>query len=323
MSRKILVTGGTGFLGAALIRRLCALPGTTVVAPLRSLHDQLPELVVQTSISDIDGATDWSSSLCGVDTVVHAAARVHVMHEDDAAQSLDKFRTVNVAGTLRLARQALAAGVKRLIFISSVKVNGESTRNGQPFTADDLPHPVDAYGISKYEAEQQLLELAKSGSMEVVIIRPVLIYGPGVGANFYTMLRWISKGLPLPFGAVNNKRSLVSLNNVVDFVAICIDHPAAANQVFLVSDGHDVSTTELMRHLIGHLGARTYLLPVPVAVMEAAASWFGKRAVAQRLFGSLHVDISKNKDVLGWQPPQTLDDGLKLTVKHYRESCKK
>lgn len=253
---------------------------------------------------------------------MHAAARVHVMHES-SEHPLDKFRSVNVKGTLRLASQAIEAGVKRFIFISSIKVNGEVTDFGHSFSADDAPLPVDAYGISKYEAEQELLRLAEKGLIEVVIIRPVLIYGPGVGANFRQMMHWLTKGIPLPFGAVNNKRSLVSIENVVDLVVTCIDHPNAANQVFLVSDGQDVSTTELLRSLIGHLGARTWLLPIPTGLLVAAAGWLGRGAVAQRLLGSLQVDIRKNQDLLGWHPPQTMNDGLKSTARHFLESRKR
>ncbi|HEF4759226.1 TPA: SDR family oxidoreductase [Pseudomonas putida] len=319
MSKRILVTGGTGFLGSALIRRFCTIPDTSIVAPFRNFSRKLPDSVETTHVSSVDETTDWSASLSGVDIVVHAAARVHVMNED-AEQSLEKFRTVNVKGTLRLAGQAVKAGVKRFIFISSIKVNGEATPFGRPFSADDAPAPLDAYGISKYEAEQELLKLSASSQMEVVIIRPVLIYGPGVGANFRQMMHWLSKGFPLPFGAVTNRRSLVSLENVVDLVVTCVDHPRAANQIFLVSDGEDVSTTELMRRLVVHLGAKTCLLPVPGTLLVSLARLVGRQAVAQRLFGSLQVDISKNRELLGWQPPYSMNDGLRSTAMHFLES---
>ncbi|WP_177435518.1 SDR family oxidoreductase [Pseudomonas sp. Sample_22] len=321
MSKKILVTGATGFLGGAVVRRLCALPETSVVAPLRNLNSKLPKSVEKTHIPNIDQSTDWTSSLAGVSVVVHSAARVHVMHEDPA-QSLEMFRATNVEGTLNLARQAIKAGVKRLVFISSIKVNGETTLPGSAFSADDIPHPLDPYGISKYEAEQQLLQLANTGAIEVVIIRPVLIYGAGVGANFLQMMRWLVKGVPLPFGAVNNYRSLVSLDNVVDLVTTCIDHPQAMNQVFLVSDDEDVSTTQLMQRLITYLGVKTWLVPIPAAVLVFLAGLLGRRATAQRLFGSLQVDIKKTQKLLGWHPPVSLDDGLKSAAQHFLESHK-
>jgi nucleoside-diphosphate-sugar epimerase len=241
------------------------------------------------------------------------------MHES-LARSLEKFREINVEGTLNLARQAIQAGVKRFIFISSIKVNGESTAAGHAFSADDNPNPSDPYAISKYEAEQQLMQLAKKGAIEVVIIRPVLIYGAGVGANFQQMMRWLIKGIPLPFGAVNNQRSLVSLENVVDLINTCIDHPRAANHIFLASDDSDVSTTQLMRRLVKHLGVDTWLVPVPPGLLMFLAGLLGRRAVAQRLLGSLRVDIQKNKEVLGWRPPVSLDEALKLTAQHFLES---
>ncbi|MFJ3367865.1 UDP-glucose 4-epimerase family protein [Pseudomonas sp. NPDC086251] len=321
MSKKILVTGATGFLGNALVQHICNLPDTSVVAPLRNIDCILPSGIEKRYITDIDHTTDWRASLIGVDTVIHTAARVHVMHEP-SRHSIHKFRAVNVEGTLRLANQAAEAGVKRFIFISSIKVNGEATKLGHPFFADDMPLPLDAYGVSKYEAEQKLLELSEAGLMEVVIIRPVLIYGPGVGANFQQMMRWLTKGMPLPFGAVTNQRSLVFLDNVVDLVITCIDHPRAANQIFLVSDGEDVSTTQLMERLVAYLGTKTWLMPISTKILTFLARFLGCGAVAQRLFGSLQVDIRKNQELLGWSPPVRLEDGLKSTAAHFLESRK-
>ncbi|WP_282384421.1 MULTISPECIES: SDR family oxidoreductase [unclassified Pseudomonas] len=322
MPKKILVTGATGFLGRSLVQHFSNFPDISVVAALRNVNAKFPEIVTVTRVSDIGDDTNWRESLTGVDVVVHAAARVHVMQED-SAQSIEAFRAVNVKGTLCLARQAVAAGAKRFIYISSIKVNGEATLLGHAFSASDTPLPSDAYGISKYEAEQQLMQLAQTGAIEVVIIRPVLIYGPGVGANFRQMMSWLTKGIPMPFGSVHNLRSLVSLDNVVDLVSTCVDHPHAPNQVFLVSDDEDVSTTQLMQRLLTFLGKKIWLVPVPVSLLKFFARLVGRGAVAQRLLGSLQVDIKKNRELLGWRPPFTLDEGLKATAEHFLESCKR
>ncbi|CAI8864204.1 UDP-glucose 4-epimerase family protein [Pseudomonas chlororaphis] len=319
MSRKILVTGATGFLGKALIRRFCNLSNTSVVAPVRNMDGDFPEVVSRIYIPSIDSGTDWTESLSGVDVVVHTAARVHVAGED-SAQFLEKFRAINVQGTLNLARQAVQAGVRRFIFISTIKVNGEITSPGCAFLADDIPKPMGPYAISKFEAEQGLLELANTGAIEVVIVRPVLIYGAGVGANFQQMMHLLKKGVPLPFGAVSNSRSFVSLENVTDLIETCIDHPCAVNQVFLVSDNSDLSTTQLMRRLITYLEVKTWLMPVPVGLLIFLASLMGRRSIAQRLFGSLQVDISKNQQLLGWTPPVSLDDALSRTVRHFLDA---
>ena len=254
----------------------------------------------------------------GISTVVHCAARVHVM-DDDAADPLREFRRINVDGTLRLATQAAEAGVRRFVFISSIKVNGESTVLGRPFTAQQAPAPIDPYGVSKWEAEQLLRKLSAETAMEVVIIRPVLVYGPGVKANFLNMMRWLYKGVPLPLGAIHNKRSLVALDNLVDLIVTCIDHPKAANQTFLVSDGEDLSTTELLRRMSQALGKRPRLLPVPAWMLETAANVVGKQSIAQRLCGSLQVDISHTRERLGWTPPVSVDAALRKTAQHFLE----
>ncbi|WP_130902149.1 SDR family oxidoreductase [Pseudomonas sp. Sample_23] len=318
--KSILVTGGSGFLGKAVVQRLALMGACDLIVPLRTLDRELPEGIKTVKISGIDGQTNWES-LDNVDVVVHAAARVHKLH-DQAADALAAFRTVNVEGTLNLARQAAHRGVKRFIFISSIKVNGETTLMGKPYTADDVPAPKDPYGISKFEAEQGLKALATDAGMEVVIIRPALVYGPGVKANFLSMMRWLDRAIPLPFGAVRNRRSLIYLDNLVDFIVTCLKHPAAANQTFLASDGDDVSTSELMRKIAECLGRPARLLPVPVWVLSRVATILGKRALAQRLFGSLQVDISKNRQLLGWIPPVSLDRGLSLTTKHFLDSRK-
>lgn len=320
-SKTFLVTGGTGFLGHALITRLLQLPHSSVIAPVRSAAATLPKGVRLQQFSGLDSANDWSQSLIDIDVIVHCAARVHVMKEM-TLDPLAAFREVNVEATLNLARQAAASGVKRFIFISSIKVNGEGTRTGTSYTASDEPAPIDPYGISKHEAEQGLNAIARITGMEVVIIRPVLVYGPGVKANFLSMMRWLSRGVPLPLGAVNNLRSLVAIDNLVDLIVVCSHHPAAANQVFLVSDGEDVSTTKLLRKLAGAIGKPALLLPLPAWFMVGLAQLIGKRALADRVLGSLQVDISKNREFLGWTPPVTLDQALKLTAQHYLDSRK-
>ena len=264
-------------------------------------------------IASIDADTDWLAALIDVYVVVHLAARVHVM-TDHAADSLAEFRQVNVAGTLNLAMQAAEAGVKRFIFISSVKVNGESTEINQPFTEENAANPQDAYGLSKHEAEQGLLLFTQQTGMEVVIIRPPLVYGVGVKANFASMLRAVKRGIPLPLGAIHNQRSFVYVGNLVSLILRCLDHPAAANQVFLVSDGYDTSTTELLRASALALGVKSRLLPVPQRLIAFATSMLGKRAVAQRLCDNLQVDIAKAQTLLGWKPPVSMADGLKATA---------
>ena len=270
-------------------------------------------------IANIEGQTDWARCLIGIDTVIHSAARVHVMRED-SCDSLAEFRRVNVEGTLNLARQAATAGVRRFIFISSIKVNGEATINGAKFTEQDLPCPQDAYGISKYEAELGLLKLGKETGVDIVIIRPPLIYGPGVKANFASMLRLARAQIPLPFGAVRNKRSFVYLGNLISLILCCIEHPDAANEIFLVSDGTDLSISEVLRACASAFGKRSFLFWVPPFLLMGAAGILGKRSMAQRLLGSLQVDISKSKKILGWTPPISVEDGLKETVKRRFES---
>jgi len=267
-------------------------------------------------VDGIDAETDWRGSMSDGDVVIHLAARVHIMN-DDSTDPLSEFRKVNTEGTLNLARQASESGVKRFIYLSSIKVNGESTKAGESFSPDDEFISDDPYGLSKYEAEQDLLALAAETGMEVVIIRPPLVYGPGVKANFSSMMKWVNKGVPLPFGAVHNKRSLVALDNLVDFIIHCISHPKAANEVFLISDGYDVSTTELLQKVAKAFGKRAFLIPVPVSLMKFAARLLGKGDVSDRLFGSLQVDSSKVLELLGWKPVITMDDELKITAEAY------
>jgi nucleoside-diphosphate-sugar epimerase len=308
----ILVTGATGFVGSALVARL-ARDGTETRACVRRNDASMPDGVHTVHVAGLTADTDWSSALAGVYVVVHAAARVHVM-DDTAADPLTEFRRVNLEGTLNLARQAAAAVVRRFVFVSSIKVNGESTLPGQPFTADDKPAPLDVYGVSKMEAEQGLRELAAETGLEVVIIRPPLVYGPGVKANFASLMRAVQRGWPLPLGALHNQRSLVALDNLVDIIVTCLSHPQAANQTFLVSDGQDLSTTELVRGMAQAAGVPARLLPVPVWALQAGASLLGKGDAVQRLCGNLQVDMSKARSLLGWVPPVSVEEGLRRAM---------
>ena len=312
---KILLTGVTGFVGRALVNDMLRLE-LTVVAAVRSLSADLPGDVRQHVVGDFLLNTEWLSALNDIDVVIHTAARVHIMN-DQVTDPLSEFRKVNVAGTLNLARQAAEAGVTRFIFISSIKVNGEMTNEGFPFRPDDNINVTDPYGLSKYEAEQGLLALAKNTSMEVVIIRPPLIYGPGVKANFLTMMGWVKKGVPLPFAAIHNKKSFIAIDNLVSFIIHCVDHPKAANEVFLISDGEDISTTELLQKVAKAFSKKAMLFPLPVRLMTFVAKLVGKEDVANRLFASLQVDSSKARDLLGWKPVITMDAELKKTTEAF------
>ena len=311
---RVRVTGANGFVGRALCAE-ASVRGFVVGGVSRSAC-HLPGDTESLVVGSLDERTDWRAALTGADIVIHLAARVHVM-QDTATDPLVEFRRVNVQGTLNLARQAAAAGVRRFVFISSIKVNGETTELDQPFTADDEPAPLDPYGISKMEAEQGLRKIAAGTGMEVVIIRPPLVYGPGVKANFLSMMRWLRRGVPLPLGAIHNRRSMVALDNLVDLILTCIDHPAAANQTFLVSDGEDLSTTQLLQRLGRALGKPARLIPVPAMLLKVGAALVGKPAIAQRLCGSLQVDISKTQQLLGWTPPLSVDEGLKRAAEGY------
>lgn len=280
-----------------------------VRAALRSSGGALAAGVEPFTVGELSSEMAWGAALAGVHVVIHTAVRVHVMNET-ADNSLDEFRRINVQGTLDLARQAAAAGVRRFIFISSIKVNGELSRPGKALTADDVPAPQDPYGVSKHEAEQGLFELASATGAHVVVIRPVLVYGAGVKANFHSMMRWVQRELPLPLGAVDNWRSLVALDNLFDLIVTCIDHQRAANQIFLVSDGDDVSLTQLLRALVRALGRPAWLIPLPATMLRLAAVMVGRRDPGQRLLGSLQVDITKSRQLLGWKLPVTLSQGL-------------
>lgn len=317
MTSNVLLTGATGFVGKAVLASLLA-RGDTVRVAVRG-KGRTDVRAETFPIDTLDGSTAWAPGLDGVHVVIHAAARVHVMN-DTEADPLVAFRQVNVEGTLNLARQAAAAGVRRFVFVSSIKVNGEGTASGRPYRADDVPAPADPYGVSKMEAEQGLRALAEQTGLEVVIVRPVLVYGPGVKANFLAMMRWLHKGVPLPFGSIDNRRSLVALDNLVDLLLTCILHPAAANQTFLVSDGEDLSTTGLLRRMAQALGKPARLFPVPLVLLEVAATLLGKRSLSQRLCGSLQVDIDKTRTLLNWVPPVSVAQALAKTACHYQEN---
>jgi nucleoside-diphosphate-sugar epimerase len=318
---KVLLTGATGFIGKALISEFIS-SGYQVIALVRNLSSELPEQVEQMILEDwsvlsIEAlAQPLGSVLRDLDVVVHAAARAHIMREA-SVDPLAECMVVNRNATLTIAQLAVIAGVKRFVFLSSIGVNGN--QNSQPFLETDKPNPQEPYAVSKYEAEQGLLEIAKQTQIEVVIIRPPLVYGLNAPGNFARLLKWVSNGSPLPFGAVYNQRSLVALDNLVSFIIHCIDHPKAANEVFLISDGEDVSTTELLQKVAKAFDKKAILLPVPVSLMKFAAKLLGKADVADRLFGSLQVDSSKARDLLGWKPVISMDDQLKKTAEAYQK----
>lgn len=311
----ILVTGATGFVGRAFVERLASdTVEQQIIVAVRNRVKDWPNRVCEFQIQDVNSKTDWRSVLQGIDVVVHLAARVHVMNEK-RNDPLAEFRKVNVAGTANLARQAAALGVRRFVFLSSVKVNGEFTKIGSPFQVDVSPNPQDPYGVSKYEAELVLRQIAAETGMQVVIIRPPLVYGPGVKANFDSMMRWLDRGLPLPLGSITrNQRSLVALGNLVDLIVTCLKHPAAANQTFLVSDDEDLSTAALLKRMGDALGRPARLLPVPVALLKLGALVINKPGIYQRLCGSLQLDITQTRRLLGWTPPVSVDEGLRLAA---------
>lgn len=303
---KVLVTGAAGFVGRVLFERLVR-AGHSLVPAARRASGLVGEVVV----SDMDGSTDWAGALKDCDAVVHLAARVHVMH-DTVSDSRALYRATNTDATLNLARQAAQAGVKRFVFISSVKVNGEG--RDAAYSETDAPAPEDAYAISKWEAEQGLWQIAQETGLEVVVLRPPLVYGPGVKANFRRLIDTVARGWPLPLGAIRNRRSLLYLGNFVDAIRMCVEHPAAAGQTFLIDDGQPVSTPELVRALARAMGRPARLLPVPVGMLEFAGALLGKREALARLTGSLWVDSSQICTRLGWAPPFSMEAGLAATV---------
>ena len=311
----ILITGGTGFIGKPLIKSLLKEKFDVVAVYRGDKKDQIESKFV----GAIDSNTDWSGKLNGIDCIVHCAARVHGMN-DTVEDPLEAFRNVNVHGTLTFAKAAAKFGVKRFIFVSSIKVNGESTTDRLPYKNSDVPSPEDPYGVSKAEAEEGLKLIADETGMKVVIIRPPLVYGPGVKANFDAMLKLISKGVPLPFRCIkHNKRSMVYVENLINLIIECINNPNAANQTFLISDDDDLSTKAFVKGLSNGLGKSGLMLPVPNVFFAIAGKLLGKSGVIDRLCGSLQVDISHTKDTLNWQPPYTVEQGFAATAKYFKE----
>lgn len=314
---RALVTGANGFVGASLILRLLKERINVRGVVRKNIPAEAPSIEGWTVVHDLINSSGWPEVLQGVDVVIHTAALAHVVRADDS--SLEGYRRVNAEATLQLAHAAALVGVKRFIFLSTVKVNGEGGLLNKPYTAGDNPSPVDSYAISKYEAEQGLLRLAETTKMDVVIIRPVLVYGPGVKANFKNMLGWLHKGIPLPLGAIRNKRSFVALDNLVDLIVTCLTHPAAVNQVFLVSDGEDISTPDLLRRLGQGLDKPVRLIPVPSFLLNLFARLFGREDITRRLCGSLQVDIDKTRRLLNWAPPVSANEALRKTAYDYIE----
>ena len=316
---NVLLTGATGFVGRAVAAKLSTQNRFTVYGSVRKTRGEFPHDIRVVQVDEIDGDTRWDTALAGSEIVIHTAARAHVM-KDNVTDPLSEYRRVNVSGSVNLARQAIDAGVKRFIFISTIKVNGEATSRGMPYTADDRPQPMDAYGVSKAEAEQELRDLTGNSSMELVIIRPPLVYGPGVKANFLKMIRLLWRGTPMPFSLTRNKRSFVALDNLVDLIVTCMESPAAANQTFLVSDGDDLATSELLQAMGEALGKPARLFPVPIWILTTLAGVIGKPVIAQRLLESLQVDITKTCTILDWSPPVSVNAALKKTADNFIES---
>jgi nucleoside-diphosphate-sugar epimerase len=316
---RFLVTGANGFVGTPLCKQLHA-RGWAVRAAMRMARP-LAEGIETALVGTLDGETNWTNALDGVDVVLHLAARVHVMHED-AASPLDEFRKTNVAGTEHLARAAAANGVKRLVYVSSVKVNGEATQGEGKFTGANMPLPQDPYGISKWEAEQALHRVAAETGLEIVVVRPPLVYGPNVKGNFEQMLRVVAKGIPLPLASMKNLRSLIYVENLVDALIACATHPAAVGKTYLVGDGDDVATPDLLRQLSIAMGRAPRLLPCPVALLQFGGRLLGKSDQIERLIGSLRVDSSAIRLELNWTPPFSLQQGLRATGEQFNRTAK-
>jgi len=309
---NILLTGGTGFIGGSVLRRLIFEKYITTFT-CRDKNNIPPLKANQCVVNSINKNTDWFNALRNQDIVLHCAGRAHNINEKEF-NPVQIFNEVNVEGTLNLARQAVTSGVHRFIYLSSIGVNGVKTEKGESFDELDTPNPCNYYSQSKFEAEQGLLRISNETGLEVVIIRPPLVYGYNAPGNFGSLMRAVQRGWPLPLGAVDNQRSLVALDNLVDFIITCIFHPQAANQIFLVSDGQDLSTTELVRGMALAAGLPSRLLPVPLWALQAGASLLSKGDPVQRLCSNLQVDISKARRLLGWEPPVSVEEGLRRAM---------
>jgi len=316
LSQSMLVTGATGFVGRSLCSRLRD-DGFFVRGTQRNLESHLSLLqgIEPVLIDPLGPNTSWGASLDGIDTIIHLAARVHIMN-DPSKDPLSEFRYVNVEGTSKLARDAVKSGVKRFVYISSIKVNGEKSSRG--YAQDSLAQPSDPYAISKWEAEQALRRIENETGLEVVVIRPTLVYGPGVKANFLNMMKTIQLGVPLPLASIKNKRSLIFIGNLVDAIVACSVQPEAAGKTYLVSDDEDISTPDLIRRIAKTLGQPARLFPMPLSLLRLAGRLAGKSNEVSRLTGSLTVDIVKIKQELGWVPPCSLDESLRLTAMWFK-----
>jgi nucleoside-diphosphate-sugar epimerase len=316
MNATILVTGASGFIGRALCERLLS-EGSKVRGVVRRAGTMPVPGLEQVETGEIGPRTQWSRALDGVDAVVHLAAQVHRIG-DQTANSFAEHRRVNTFGTATLAQAAAEAGVRRFIFVSTIKVNGEATLPGRPFTESDVPQPHGPYAQSKWEAEEALRQISLQTDMEIVSLRPPLVYGPGVGANFLRLLRWIRAGRPLPLGWAENRRSMVYLDNLVDAMLACLHAPKISSQVYLVSDAETISAQELIRKLARELGHQAFLLPIPPSILRQLGRWLGWDAEVQRLLGELTLDIGLIQRELGWHPPHGLSEGLADTARWYK-----
>jgi nucleoside-diphosphate-sugar epimerase len=313
---RILITGATGFVGRALFKNLKSKKKYLVHLSTRTNQEKLFEREKTFNIGEIDSNTNWKDALDKVDCIIHCAARAHKTEKKET-DSLNAYRRINVDGTRNLANQAVAIGIKRFIFLSSIKVNGEETIASKSFKYNDISQPEDAYGISKWEAEQALLEISKQNGLEVVIIRPPLVYGEGVKGNFLRLLDLVYKQIPLPFAKINNLRSFVALDSLIDLIICCIDHPKAGGKTFLVSDGEDLSTLDLIRKLSKFMNKSPRLFRVPQLIIKLIGRLVGKSLEVKRLLGSLRVDNSYTREILGWSPALSLDESLEKTVRWY------